>query len=68
MLYGRCQKADGDAADPHDFDCGTSSRVMPILNIFVPQVTQEPVTATFPFFVRVSVGLPISFFALHLKQ
>jgi hypothetical protein len=68
MPYGCCQKAEGDADERQALYCGTSSRVIPILNIFVPQVTHEPVTATLPFLVRVSVGFAISFFALHLKQ
>ena len=40
----------------------------PILNILVPQVIHDPVTAIFPFLVLVSEGFVISFIALHLKQ
>jgi len=47
---------------------GAAGAKAPILNILVPQVIHEPVTAGLPFFIRVSVGFAISFIALHLKQ
>ena len=40
----------------------------PILNIFVPQVSQVPVVAGLPFFMVIAVASFISFFALHFTQ
>jgi len=51
-----------------DFSFYLSAVCVPILNIFVPQVTHEPVKAGLPFFIFVSVGFAISFFALHFMQ
>ena len=41
---------------------------LPILNIVVPQVGQEPLVAGFPFFIVTALASFISFLALHLTQ